>query len=85
MGDNKVNHKLFNFLTSFGGKVSGSGLDLFFCFLKVFPAMIATLGSAGSYFFFSVVCGLTAAFSFFFVPDTRGKTSAQLETLYRKN
>jgi hypothetical protein len=30
------------------------------------------------------MCFVTVLFSFFFIPDTRGKTAAQLEKLYQK-
>ena len=42
------------------------------------------IGSSGAYYFFAAMCVLTVGFSLIFVPDTRGKTSAELELLYAK-
>jgi hypothetical protein len=52
--------------------------------VKVFPFLIVSLGPHGTYYLFGSVCLATMMFSFFFVPDTRGKSAAELHMLYEK-
>ncbi len=44
--------------------------------------MVRTLGADGTYFVYSGICFATALQSVFFVPETRGKTLSELQTLY---
>jgi hypothetical protein len=52
---------------------------MIFVVVKVFPFMLESLGAAGSYYAFAAMCGVTVVFSFFFVPDTRNMSAAQLQ------
>lgn len=45
-----------------------------------FPFMNRSLGSAGSFFTYGVICLVGAFFVFFLVPETKGRTLEELET-----
>ncbi|KAG8037751.1 hypothetical protein G9C98_005962 [Cotesia typhae] len=45
-----------------------------FVVVKVFPLLIAVLGMYGCFFFLGGCCGLTFLFTFFFVPETKGRS-----------
>ncbi len=47
--------------------------------------MIVGLGTHGTYYFFGGICSLMLLFSCFFIPETRGKTAAELHRLYDNN
>jgi len=55
-----------------------------FAIVKTFPMMVKTLGPDGTYFIYSGICFGTAIHSVFFVPETRGKSLSELQTLYEK-
>ena len=71
-------------------KVKGvaSGVTVFLAFLtifgvvKTFPFCLIYLRPYGTYGLYSGVCFLMAVFTWLMVPETRGKTLAELQTLY---
>jgi len=46
--------------------------------------MVMELGAHGTYYFYAIMCLATSIVSWFFTPDTRGKTAAELQMLYHK-
>lgn len=73
-------------------KVKGvaSGITVFVAFLtifgvvKSFPFCLAYLGPHGTYGVYSAVCLVMAVYTWAYVPETRGKSLAQLQTLFGK-
>ncbi len=57
---------------------------LVFSVVKMFPIAVATMGGHYTYGFFALVCLSGAVFSYFFVPETRGKTVDELQEMYSK-
>ena len=55
-----------------------------FIVVKIYPMMVTDLGAHGTYYFYGAVSLATAVFSYFFTPDTRGKSTAELQMLYHK-
>jgi len=66
------------------GVVACIGGLVLFVIVKTFPMMVNTLGPDCTYFIYSGICFATAIHSIFFVPETRGKTLSELQTLYEK-
>lgn len=64
-------------------------LNWFLVFLvtKTFPTMKVVLNTSGAFWAFAVVMGLATVFTFFVVPETKGKTAqeVQAELLGRKS
>ena len=56
-----------------------------FCLVKVFPAMLSTMGAPATYGAFAGVCFVTTAFARVAIPETRGKTLQEVEDLFKKN
>ena len=50
--------------------------------VKVFPLTVEVLETHGTYCVFGTVCWLTAAFSYWFVPETSGKSMSELHNLF---
>ena len=50
--------------------------------VKVFPLTVEVLETHGTYCVFGTVCWLTAAFSYWFVPETSGKSMSELQNLF---
>lgn len=67
------------------GAVGCVCFTVLFAVVKTFPMMVRTLGPDGTYFIYSGICFATAMYSLFFVPETRGKTLSELQTLYDQN
>ena len=57
---------------------------LVFTVVKVFPIAMAQAGGPMTYGFFAIICLLSAFFSYYFVPETRGKNIQELSKLYRQ-
>lgn len=55
-----------------------------FVLLKVFPSMVESLGLATVFWIHSLVCLTATVFACFFLPETQGKTLAELSLLYVK-
>ena len=64
------------------GVVACIASAVIFVVVKVFPNMIVSLGTHGTYYLFGGICVTMFLFSLFFIPDTRGKTAAELHRLY---
>uniref|UniRef100_A0A182JLB1 Major facilitator superfamily (MFS) profile domain-containing protein n=1 Tax=Anopheles atroparvus TaxID=41427 RepID=A0A182JLB1_ANOAO len=72
-------------------KVRGfaSGLTIFFGYtmsfiiLKIYPTMVAVLGSEHVFLFFGVVSLIGIAFVYFFLPETKGRTLHDIEEYFR--
>jgi len=68
-----------------------SGITVFvafstiFCLVKVFPAMLSTMGAPATYGTFAGVCFLTTAFAKVVIPETRGRTLQEVEDLFKKD
>ena len=58
---------------------------MIFIVVKVFPFMVITLGAHGSYYVFAGMCIAKSVFCFFCIPETRGKSTAELQRLYQKS
>lgn len=57
--------------------------SLAFVVTKNFQTMIDTIGAGGAFFTFAAFTGLSAVWSTIFLRETRGKSSEELESLYR--
>ena len=55
-----------------------------FVVVKVFPSMVVSLGTHGTYYVFSGICLAMFFFSLFFIPETGGKSAAQLERFFEE-
>ena len=55
-----------------------------FCLVKVFPAMLSTMGAPATYGTFAGLCFVTTAFAKVAIPETRGKTLQEVEDLFKK-
>ncbi len=55
-----------------------------FIVVKVFPISMAFIGATTTYGFFAAICLLATIFSFFFVPETSGKSVEDLQNMYAK-
>lgn len=68
------------------GSISSS-FNLFCTFVMVrfFPDMSGALGKDGTFFLFSLCTLLSAAFVYFFLPETNGKTLEEMEELFRSS
>lgn len=55
-----------------------------FAQLKVFPSLVENLGLATVFWIHSLICFAATAFACLFLPETQGKTLAELSTLYVK-
>ena len=53
-----------------------------FAVVKIFPLMVDGMGTAATYGVFAVVCAANAVFTALCVPQTRGKSLAQIEALF---
>ena len=86
----KWSEKLFPIVSVFQVKGFASGVvacvasGVIFVVVKVFPFLIVNIGPHGTYYVFGCVCLAMAFFCIFFVPDTRGKSVAELHMLYDK-
>lgn len=51
------------------------------CFLvsQTFPILVASVGSAATFWIYAVMCALTVAFVWRFVPETKGKSLEEIE------
>jgi len=56
---------------------------LVFTVVKVFPIAMVSMGATMTYGFFAVMCVLASVFSFYFVPETRGKTVDELQNMWK--
>ena len=56
-----------------------------FCLVKVFPAMLSTMGAPATWGTFAVVCFATAVFSRVAIPETRGRTLQEVEDLFKRD
>jgi len=64
------------------GVVACVASGVIFVVVKAFPAMVVNLGTHGTYFVFAGICLAMFLFSLFFIPETGGKSAAQLERLF---
>jgi hypothetical protein len=55
-----------------------SGISVFFL-TKYFPAIMASVGSAATYWGFSVNCLLFCAYILICIPETKGKTFSEIQ------
>ena len=53
-----------------------------FVVVKTFPYCVQSLETYGTYCIFGAICILTSLFSYFFVPETKGKSMAELQSLF---
>ncbi|KAJ8715693.1 hypothetical protein PYW07_010175 [Mythimna separata] len=63
------------------GAAAGTGLATFFVFLttKYFAYVTFAIGAANTYWIFCGNCVITALFMMFFLPETKGKTFAEIQ------
>jgi len=55
---------------------------LAFVATKTFPDMISLLNESGCYWLFSVICAGGAVFTYFMVPETKGKSSEEIQAIF---
>lgn len=65
------------------GVVACAAFGTVFILVKLFPLMLQVLGQHGTYFFFAMVCVAMAFFTQVFVPETSGKSIAELQNLFQ--
>ena len=53
-----------------------------FLVVKLFPELSKLLGLEATYLGFGVICILMAVFVYFLVPETKGKTMAELQAMF---
>jgi MFS transporter, SP family, xylose:H+ symportor len=71
-----------NRLRSFGVSISVGALWIAsFALTYTFPLLNAKLGTSSAFFLYAAICFLGFAFIWFFVPETRGKSLEQIESL----
>ena len=56
-----------------------------FLVVKLFPTVVQVWGAAATYFGFGGVCFVMALFTILFVPETQGKTMAEIQMLFGQN
>jgi facilitated trehalose transporter len=66
------------------GIVACMASAMIFVVVKIFPDLVLNIGAHGAYYLFAVVCLIMTAFSCFCVPETRGKSDAELQQLFHK-
>ena len=54
-----------------------------FAWLKTFPDLTRAIGLQGVFFIHGAVALIGCAVVFFFLPETRGKSLAEIETLFK--
>ena len=64
------------------GVVTSLAFFTVFIVVKFFPFSVQTIGTHGTYLCFAGVCFVASFFSCTFIPETRGKTMAELMTLF---
>jgi facilitated trehalose transporter len=67
------------------GIVACMASAMIFVVVKVFPDLVLNIGAHGAYYLFAIICLITTVFSCFFVPETRGKSDAELQQLFHKD
>jgi hypothetical protein len=60
------------------GMVFCTGSATIFLVVKVFPVLVVSIGPHGVYYLFATVCLITSAYSCVVVPETDGKSMAEL-------
>ena len=66
------------------GVVACVASAVIFVVVKVFPNMVVNLGTHGTYYVFAGICLAMFLFSLFFIPETGGKSAAQLERFFEE-
>ena len=64
------------------GVVTCSTFFTIFLVVKIFPLVIKTIGTSGTYLGFAGVCLITSLFSYLCIPETKDKTMAEVMTLF---
>lgn len=64
--------------------VSGTAYFSMFLMVLIFPHMEVKIGIAGLFFTLSLICLAFKVYTIFCVPETKGLTMPQLQTLYDK-
>lgn len=69
----------------------GQGLIICSCFLggfivaKTFVDLIQSIQVSGTFFLYGALCFIGFAFTFFFVPETKGKSVQEIETAFQQS
>ncbi|XP_042896983.1 facilitated trehalose transporter Tret1 [Parasteatoda tepidariorum] len=73
----------------FRGVISGSATTLNWCFVfmvtKLYHAEEQLLHDFGVYFSYSVICVISIFFTYFWLPETKGKTLEEIQERFRKS
>ena len=51
----------------------------------MFPIAMAYIGASATYTFFAIICFSGGVFSYFFVPETNGKSINEIQNMYRND
>ena len=68
-----------------GAFVSAFNLLMIFMTLKLFPAMTLSIGFHGLFWIYAIFSLIGAAFGFFCIPETKGKTLEEIEAHFSKS
>ena len=49
-----------------------------------FPPLVGAIGAANTFFLFTGVCGLSLIWQYYYVPETRGKSLEEIETMLKE-
>ena len=55
-----------------------------FIMTKIFPSLLASLSQHGTYWLFAAISLSSNIFYFLFMPETRGKTAAEIKKIFVK-
>ncbi|XP_047509148.1 facilitated trehalose transporter Tret1-like [Pieris napi] len=74
-----------HYRSQLSGMASAVNLLSMFSVIKSYHALDLVLTSAGTFWLYAVFCGLALVFVAFFVPETKGKSLAEIEQHFRGN
>ena len=64
------------------GVITSLSVCAVFIVTKIFPALLTSLSPHGTYWLFAAVSLSSNIFYFFFMPETRGKTAAEIKKIF---
>lgn len=61
------------------------GYTMSFIIIKVYPAMVHSMGNENIFLFFGIISVIGIGFVYFFLPETKGRTLEEIENYFRGN